>query len=894
MTTLTAYLSQNINGFLVPFPTVWVRLRNNSTSVDYVSTAYTDINGKYTVNNVPGGIYTVYTGPTAISTPNATGDANFVVAEELGYFNVKDYGAVGDGVTNDTVAIQAAITAAGNMGTVFFPASSQPYLFSTLTVPHGVEVLGSGWISRVQGPFGVSIATWLAAASGTILRSTATSGPAITFHSEGVVGTFRMSKIAVIGPGSGTSIGIRVGEVTTGVSVQDYFSDVLAANFATGWYMTGPEDSTFISCRARGCSTGFVFTNAFNQNVLVNTEVQFSSVDGIVMLDGSVNLFAGGLLQNLSGTSGLRHVAGESNVYQSFYYESSVLPTNSIVVTAGSRNVWRDWWFSSPLQNALIINGGGGNTFQNFRGGGTPPVVINTGNTMTFNDYESLSLSGAGAGAARILDGTTGFQLGSASTGGLSIPTGTKLKLDNTTGANYIQRETSTGHTLIGSGSGLTRIIGNAALNGTANPLLFIGDANDNGTKGIILNMPTGVGNGTSIVDWQEAGVDKWQIYKLASDPSLYFRDMVNARMQLTLTPGASASASTTTIGSRVTISDALTITTGGQTITAGNLTLTAGDLIVTAGKIVISTAVSKIVPGATSLSLRNNADSADNLIITDVGAATLRDKFTAGAATSATSTITAASGTILTLNGNAGGLGDTSQISFQSGRGLIGYDGAFSGGATFVGGTKTVILRPTSLGVTGQPAIQIIGPDRTLGQEAPSIQQNANTITLTGGFATQRFAIFTQATMTGAFTVTDSATLAVAGPPIAAGGATLTNKHALWIQSGALTLAGDLRRSRQSPAYAASLTIDATVGEIVSIGALTGNITINAPSNPSIGQNLTLEFTQDGTGGRTITWNAVFKVNWIPSTAASALSTITFYYNGTSWIQLSYAGGLT
>lgn len=47
-------------------------------------------------------------------------------------------------------------------------------------------------------------------------------------------------------------------------------------------------------------------------------------------------------------------------------------------------------------------------------------------------------------------------------------------------------------------------------------------------------------------------------------------------------------------------------------------------------GNISLSTAVSKIIPGATSLSLRNNANNADNLIITDNGLATFRLSVTA------------------------------------------------------------------------------------------------------------------------------------------------------------------------------------------------------------------------------------------------------------------------
>jgi len=46
---------------------------------------------------------------------------------------------------------------------------------------------------------------------------------------------------------------------------------------------------------------------------------------------------------------------------------------------------------------------------------------------------------------------------------------------------------------------------------------------------------------------------------------------------------------------------------------------------IILSNKLTFSTAASKIVPGATSLSLRNNADSADNLICLDAGSCTMR-----------------------------------------------------------------------------------------------------------------------------------------------------------------------------------------------------------------------------------------------------------------------------
>jgi hypothetical protein len=64
-----------------------------------------------------------------------------------------------------------------------------------------------------------------------------------------------------------------------------------------------------------------------------------------------------------------------------------------------------------------------------------------------------------------------------------------------------------------------------------------------------------------------------------------------------------------------VTSTHAITITSGGVTLTAGSLTLGA--------------AASQLIPGATSLSLRNNANNADNLLILDNGNVTVRGTLT-------------------------------------------------------------------------------------------------------------------------------------------------------------------------------------------------------------------------------------------------------------------------
>lgn len=65
------------------------------------------------------------------------------------YFNIASYGAVIDGVTDDSVAIAAAVTAAAvDGGTVFFPAGTT-VTGTAITVPANVNLLGAGAESSI-------------------------------------------------------------------------------------------------------------------------------------------------------------------------------------------------------------------------------------------------------------------------------------------------------------------------------------------------------------------------------------------------------------------------------------------------------------------------------------------------------------------------------------------------------------------------------------------------------------------------------------------------------------------------------------------------------------------------------------------------------------------------
>jgi len=94
-----------------------------------------------------------------------------------------------------------------------------------------------------------------------------------------------------------------------------------------------------------------------------------------------------------------------------------------------------------------------------------------------------------------------------------------------------------------------------------------------------------------------------------------------------------------------------------------------------------------------------------------------------------------------------------------------------------------------------------------------------------------------------------------------------------------------------------ATITWDASTQDVAKV-TLAGNRTLGAASNATTGQFISLLVIQDGTGSRTLTWNAAYEFasDTAPTltTTANLGDVFVFRYNGSKWLEVGRNQALT
>lgn len=194
--------------------------------------------------------------------------ANGKVIKDSLTYNVKDHGALGNGSTDDTAAIQATINlASANGGIVFLPPGTYN-ISASLTLTSNVVFTGAG-----QGA--------------TTIQQNSTTSAAITGADLTAV---RIQDMRINGPASGTGIGIRL-TLSTATSVLNLsVVDVLVSSFGSdGINVAVPLACRFNRVTVRNCG-GYGF-NLVGVNFPTSNAVSLQSCYSLSNATGGFHLF---------------------------------------------------------------------------------------------------------------------------------------------------------------------------------------------------------------------------------------------------------------------------------------------------------------------------------------------------------------------------------------------------------------------------------------------------------------------------------------------------------------------------------------------------------------------------------------------------------------------------
>ena len=281
-----------------------------------------------------------------------------------GTANPLDFGIL-PGAADSTVAMTAMIAAVPDGTLIQFPAGV--FTFSAFTVPSTktVHIRGVGGITYMKAAY--ANAAWLVNANfaGTVLRFTATSGYNVQLcpTNAGVYCASDMDDLMMIGPGSGTSTGLYMGN-GSGLSVYNtQFRNLILANFAEGFHCAWCEGNSFYSLQLIGNGTAGGLSAYTNSNSFYGTQIQFNTLGMMLGGQANGNKFYGGSAQQ-NGDQAFNLGNGSVQVYgnliDGFWFENPAA-TNAILMPASTGNN------GNTISNNLFMGAGDNVSLQGNR-----------------------------------------------------------------------------------------------------------------------------------------------------------------------------------------------------------------------------------------------------------------------------------------------------------------------------------------------------------------------------------------------------------------------------------------------------------------------------------------------------------------------------------------------
>ena len=232
------------------------------------------------------------------------GDPGDITAEDLPYVNVKDYGAVGDGVADDAAAVQAAVDSLGGQrGVVEFPRGT--YRFATGLDPKRAILSGQGKPPNTGGGGTTLKFDGTAGIKSTLEDNTSWSARYLTIRGAGVRVTNGQVLVDFSGQNGPSLTHVRIRETHYGLRLGrgatvecnygvfhhvDFFECTRGLDAGNG--TIGANSHTFVGGRVWGCGAeGWYLETAVNNITAIGVAFEAAPATAVKSLATTATFF---------------------------------------------------------------------------------------------------------------------------------------------------------------------------------------------------------------------------------------------------------------------------------------------------------------------------------------------------------------------------------------------------------------------------------------------------------------------------------------------------------------------------------------------------------------------------------------------------------------------------